>query len=223
MLEIGLHAQTPGIATVANSAWLSPIASPGDVVSIHGSRFGSSVSAPTVTAGRLGAAVLLASDQQINVQFPFELPVGPTTLRVTVQGKVSESVGITVSAHAPAVFTVDGSGTGRGVFPHRQGLATPISSVAPVETVTVYMVGLGATGPHVPIGMVRPSALTVAEALLAVNHDVEASIRLVPYDQMAGKSLIDLPAASGCTGGQDQGINVNQPGVQAWFLRGDAE
>jgi len=157
MLGVGLHAQTPAVATVTNSGSLSPLVSPGAVVSIHGSRFGNSLAGTRVTVGGLDAAVLFVSDRQINVQFPFELPVGSTTLRVTVEGKVSEAVGVTISPYAPAVLTVDGSGRGRGVFTNEQGLVSPVSAAAPGESLAAYMVGLGPTRFHVPHGTVTPS------------------------------------------------------------------
>jgi uncharacterized protein (TIGR03437 family) len=157
ILSMGLHAQTPAIATVTNSASLLPIVSPGSVVSIHGSRFGSTVAGATVTVGGLNAAVLFVSDGQMNVQLPFDLPLGPATLRVNVHGKVSEAVNLTISAYAPAVLTMDGSGRGKGVFTNELGLVTPISAAAPGASIAAYMVGLGATRLHVPTGTVTPS------------------------------------------------------------------
>jgi len=195
VLAVGLQAQTPTITSVANGASFTSIISPGTIVSIFGSDFGDSLANATVTIGGLNAPVLFVSNTRINVQFPFNLPVGSAPLQVEIQGKSSATANVTISAYAPAAFTTDGSGTSRGIFTNARGLVTPIAAAAPGETVTAYMVGLGATNPEVPAGTVTPaspSPASVTAPKVAIGG-VSAAVQFAGlYPGMTGVYQVDF-------------------------------
>jgi uncharacterized protein (TIGR03437 family) len=195
VLAVGLQAQTPTVTSVANSASFTSTVSPGTIVSIFGSDFGDSLANATVKIGGLNAPVLFVSNTRINVQFPFNLPVGSAPLQVEVQGKVSATASVTISAHAPAAFTTDGSGTSRGIFTNARGLVTPIAAAAPGDTVTAYMVGLGATNPEVPAGTVTPASPLSASvtAPRVTIGGVSAAVKFAGlYPGMTGVYQVDF-------------------------------
>ena len=144
-LTLSLQAQPPTISRVTNGASLGPDVSPGALVTIFGANLGDTPADTSVSIGGLNAPVLFASGNQVNVQLPFNLPVGPATLAVTVRGRVSTSVDFTVAAYAPALLTTNGTGTGAGFFAN--AASQFISSAAPGQTVVAYAVGLGPTNP----------------------------------------------------------------------------
>ena len=154
---LGVNAQNPTVSGVQNAASFSSRVSPGTIVTILGSNLGGTLADTTVTVSGLNAPILFVSDSQINVQLPYDLPFGPTTLRVTVHGKLAPETSLLVDDYAPAVLTANGIGTGIGIFTNARGLLTPFSTATPGETTTVYVVGLGATNPRVAAGTQAPT------------------------------------------------------------------
>ncbi len=160
-MALGIQAQTPTVSAVANGASYSPLVSPGAFVAIFGAHFGDTNANTSVSVGGLNAPVYFVSRNQMNVQFPFELRSGPTTLTVAVQGVVSAPVPVNISAYAPALLTADASGTGWGVFTSEADSSTPVSAAAPGQTIVAYAIGLGAANaasPTVTVGGVPATA-----------------------------------------------------------------
>jgi uncharacterized protein (TIGR03437 family) len=147
LLTVGCAgAQTPYVSAVTNSASLSPVVSPGALVSIFGTGLGSSASDTAVVVGGHAAVVLFVSETRINAQLPLELEPGVAELSVASHGMPSAPVKIVVSRYAPALFSVDGSGSGQGVFTDRGGRLIT-AGVLPGSIVEAYLVGLGETTP----------------------------------------------------------------------------
>ena len=132
-----LRAQPPEIAAVVNAASSRAQVSPLSLVTIFGAGFGSAAADVAVSVGALDAPILFASPSQINVQFPFELPVGPAVLTVSVRGQVSEPVSITVAPDAPGLFMQ----SGRAILTDADGGLIRVA--APGQVVTAYATGLG--------------------------------------------------------------------------------
>ena len=127
-----------GVASGASFAPQVPQA-PGSIISIFGTMLSegqnSSVTLPletqlvgtTATIGGQAMPLLFASEGQVNVMIPFDIPVNTQHQVVVSRGTtytVPESV--TVAAAQPAVFTVDGSGRNQGWIL----VATPSRAVA---------------------------------------------------------------------------------------------
>jgi uncharacterized protein (TIGR03437 family) len=159
LVSIGAWAQTtPTISSVQNSFDYSTNFCPGGLVSILGANFGTSLSAISISVGgkpgyAFAVGPVSASASQINAQIPFEAATGATTLTVTVAGTPSAAFPITLKATAPAFDSVDGSGSGSGVFTDPKGaVLTSTAAASPGEAMTAYVIGLGVTNPPTATG-----------------------------------------------------------------------
>jgi uncharacterized protein (TIGR03437 family) len=159
------------IGVVANAVWGTSL-SPGSWAEISGQNLAtSSISVNTtpwptilggaqVSVGGKSAALSVAMPGQLTIQIPFDVVPGSAQLIVTVQGKGSALVMVTLAAYSPAIFTSSLPGsTQSGSFFHLPGtsLVTAQSPAQPGETLVMYAVGLGPTNPTVATGAV-PSA-----------------------------------------------------------------
>ncbi len=120
--------------------------SPGGLVSVFGEGFGEASDGISVWVGGLSAPVQFVSSGQINIQLPYGIAIGPAELKVNVKGGTA-AADVTISAYAPALLTLDGSGAGAGIFVNKFGLLPRNGGVASGEAVTAYATGLGATKP----------------------------------------------------------------------------
>jgi uncharacterized protein (TIGR03437 family) len=154
----------PMIASVVNNyITTSSVLCPGLLATVYGSNFGTSSgsgnpNSVTVTVGGEPAFVVGATPTQVNVQLPFDISTGPTTLTVALGGITSAPFNVTISAVAPTLPTVASSTA--GLFYNTKG--TLISSTVlanPGDTLTLYATGLGATNPALVAG-VAPTGLT---------------------------------------------------------------
>lgn len=156
----------PAVAAVVNAASLlgGPVA-PGEIVSVFGSNLGpvapagvrldsngrvtSQLAATRVLFDKTAAPLTYASDKQINAIVPFSLAGNSRTL-LTVEcfGLRSEVVVLDVVQAAPGVFTLDGSGRGRGAILNQDGTQNSAASPAsPDSIVVLYATGAGQTNP----------------------------------------------------------------------------
>ncbi|MBI4442717.1 MAG: hypothetical protein HY649_05010 [Acidobacteria bacterium] len=112
----------------------------------------------TLKVGGAEAPLLYVSPFQINAQFPFEIPPGPATVTVVLDGVEGGSLNATVTAASPGLFTVSRDGKGTGIFQHSSNyqLVTESNPARPGEVVIVYATGLGAVLPAVPSGAAPP-------------------------------------------------------------------
>ena len=150
-----LNASTiPTVTGVLNGADFSSHLSPGVLVAVYGSNFGSGpASMVTATVSGKQAAVVAVTPTQLTVQLPVDAPTGATSLIVTIGGVSSTPFPITLDNFAPAIITADGSGSGPGLI--RMASGSTITSVAPAhvgDNLVAYLVGLGATNPPFPTG-----------------------------------------------------------------------
>jgi len=152
LIACAAFAQTPTIAAVTGvlAAASTPAAvanrvCPGDLAAVFGSNFGTSTSIQ-VTIGGKQAAVLFASNTQLNIEIPVDAPAGATTMTVGT----SAPFNITLSQFAPLVSVQAGyvvaldAGTSK--------LLGPNAPAAPAETIELFASGLGPTNPVVPTG-----------------------------------------------------------------------
>ena len=129
---------------------------PGEIVTLFGNGFGSFK--PSVNFGQSSAAVLYASNCQINAVVPFEAAPGVATL-VTVQsgGQTLGPVKLPVVAAAPGIFAANGSGSGQGTILNQDSsVNSPSNPAARGSIVSVYMTGAGALNPFVADGSLGP-------------------------------------------------------------------
>jgi hypothetical protein len=98
-LGIQAQAQIPTVAGIFNDRWLSLTVNPGSIGYVVGSDFGTAENT-TITVAGLQAEALAVSSNRIRARFPANLPVGLAPLKVTVDGRVSATVDVLVSAPA---------------------------------------------------------------------------------------------------------------------------
>ena len=155
----------PSLASVLNAASLLPgypsqfpagAVAPGEIVTLFGNGFESSK--PSVNFGKFPAAVLYASNCQINAVVPFEAAPGVATL-VTVQsgGQTLGPVKLPVVIAAPGIFSENGSGSGQGAILNQDSsVNSPSNPAARGSIVSVYVTGIGALSPFIADGSLGP-------------------------------------------------------------------
>lgn len=183
-----LLAQAPTIAAVVNT--VSPTANtllcPGILATIYGTGFGSTASSVSVTVGASTAYVETATGEvtpsQMNIQLPYDVPVGPTTVVVTVAGSSSAPFNITIQAVAPTI----GISMGLGEFLDPKGKLISYSNLAaPDEVLEMYPTGLGPTSPPIAAG-VTPSGQATATMPTVTVGGVQATVISATLSAYAG-------------------------------------
>ncbi len=154
----------PSISSVLNAASFDAVISPGCWATIMGSGLAdmtSNASAPlpttlgavSVTVNGLPAELLYVSPKQINLVIPLDIVIPENTvvpLIVTLGGAASRPYDLRLMHNAPAIFTQDGSGTGRAILFNGD---SPADTVSPGDAVTLYATGLGPTA-GIPGGVI---------------------------------------------------------------------
>src|SRR3954447_15445102 len=103
-----LLAQAPAVTGVHNTASLDNRLSPGCLAVIRGSNLG--FGDADVTIGGQTAPVIFGTPGSMNVQIPFELSPGATTLTVALQGRSSAPFRVNLAAYSPGLSSFDYTG-----------------------------------------------------------------------------------------------------------------
>ncbi len=156
---------------VVNGASFQPQISPGSLASIFGTNLATSTTpgaaAPlpkvlaeaTVSVNGTAAPILYASPTQINFQVPWETATGNATVTVTVDGTVSNSISVPVTAAAPGIFY---SSTGAAIAQNYDySLNSPSNPAQAGSFIIAYLTGSGAVTPAVADGAATPSTTLV--------------------------------------------------------------
>ncbi len=157
----------------AGSFLPGPLA-PGELVTLVGAGIGPSlaqVPSGSATNTVLGgtsvlfdskpAPLLYAAPNQINAIVPFG-GSGETTAQVTVtaQGQTIATTGQNVAAAAPAIFTINSSGTGAGAILNQDSTVnSPSNPAAKGSIAAIYATGAGQTNPLGVDGQVNGTVL----------------------------------------------------------------
>ncbi len=167
----GLLAQVPTVGGVVNSELqTSSTLCPGLLASIYGTGFGSgATSSVVVLVGGQKAFVIAVAPTQVNIQLPFNAPIGATTVVVTTGGGSSAPFNITISSVAPTLFLAQGSTT-VGLFqtPKNTFLSNTVLA-NPGDTLSLFAAGLGPTNPATPTGLAPSTAPTATLPTLTVG------------------------------------------------------
>lgn len=171
LLPMSAFGQAPSIAKggVLHAADYSSNIAPGAMVSVFGSNLApatikaSSLPLPSTLSGvsvdvvasssTLSAPLYFISPGQINVQLPFDAPVGTVQVRVRTAAGTSNSEPISLIARAPAMFTKNMLGSGEVIAFHADYTAVAADKPAAAgEVIFVYASGLGAVEPAIGAG-----------------------------------------------------------------------
>ncbi len=207
----------------------------GSMVSIFGSNFGreflqaSTIPLPpalddlSILVGDRVAPLYFSSPSQVNAQVPFEVSLDEEHSFVVRRGfALSVPEIVPVSRAAPAIFTVDGSGTGQAHV-YRYGgdgsvsLAIASSGIAPGETAVFYATGLGLTLPRVLSGVAAPVPAATIQSLLVVR--VAGRSALVSFAGLApgfvGLYQVNFVMPAGIPGGSEVTLELELGGVRS--------
>ena len=168
-------------------------------MSITGGFVDTSLSNVVVSISGVNAPLLYVSSNQVTVQVPYEVTIGPAQPVVLTNGAfpVANST-VTVAASAPGVFTANGSGTGQAAAINTSaatGAVTLNSTTTPAkigDTVSLYLTGEGNYNP-VPF-----SGSTNTGYIIPTN--------LVPLPQLSPLPTVQI-------GGVDASAGVAYAGV----------
>ena len=159
------------IGGVSNAATGQQVFAPGEIVSVYGTGMGSLAQAaastplPQFLAGfeawvnNVPTPLYYVSPNQVNLQIPYETPVGTAQLMIGNPYENSPNFPITVSSAGPGIFTF------------QDGTINPFPSGTRNQTVTLYITGDGAVRPSVTTGDI-PAAGIVPKPRLAVTVTV---------------------------------------------------
>jgi uncharacterized protein (TIGR03437 family) len=159
-----LQVSSDGVVNAASFA--GGAVSPGELITIFGGGIGPSTAAGAqLTADRLSitnligetrvlfdgipAPMLYASDSQVSAIVPYEVAgKSGTQVQMEYQGFRSAAIGMDVTATTPAIFTLDGSGTGQGAIVNEDGSVNGTATPAPKgKIIVLYATGGGQTNP----------------------------------------------------------------------------
>jgi uncharacterized protein (TIGR03437 family) len=190
VFQVGASGGTT-ITRAQNAASFQPVFAPGMLMSLYGTKLANSTqsanSTPlplsldgvSATVNGLPAPLLFISPDQINVQIPYETPVGSAMVVVNNNGGVG-SYSIQVTAAAPGIFNSSGTVTAR--------TATRGGSL------DLYITGAGETGPMLDTGA-APAANTPPDQLPKPLLPVKVTVGGVPGEV----AFIGNPSMAGIT------------------------
>jgi uncharacterized protein (TIGR03437 family) len=155
------HLNSGGIINNASGVLGVAGVTPGSIASIYGTGLAltpqpaaavplpKSLGGAVLTVGNALAAFFYASPNQLNVQIPWETPLGSATATSTV-GNSSSTTTVNVVQYAPGIYTTAQTGSGQGIIVGpTNGIAAPTGAFPgsqPVKVgdfVTIYCTGLG--------------------------------------------------------------------------------
>jgi uncharacterized protein (TIGR03437 family) len=139
--------------------------------------FAYTVNGVTVQIGGFSAPIYAVSNmngqQFVDLQVPFEVPVGPTTVVVTVNGLSATSSAFTVSQYVPGIFLQPApDGSSYGLVLKADGTAlSPTNPATRGDILTVVVGGIGPVSPAAATNAVGTGNQNVqAEMIVGVNY-----------------------------------------------------
>ncbi len=217
-------ARTGGVTNGASG--LASAISPGAFVSIYGSNLSvatvqndgaslaNKLSGVSVTVnGTLAAPLYYVSPGQLNIQLPFETPLGAATLTVTRDGLTGPAIAFNVIAAGPGILVF---GDNRAVAVNvDNGLVNTAQNPAKVGSfLTLYMTGQGALDRAIATGQPAPLSPTV-NVLAKVTATIGGVDALVTFAGMAPTfvGLTQVNMVVPAVAGGDQPLRVTIGGT----------
>lgn len=205
-------AQSVTITAVVNteSPTSSTVLCPGILATIYGTGFGSSTSAVSVLVGTTKAYVYYVGPTQINMQIPFNAPVGPVTVTVALtSGATSNTFDLTLVAEAPTLGLYPMSST-LGEFVTAGGkFISNTNPATPTQTLTLYPTGLGPTNPTINVGP-TPTAGYPTDTMPTINiGGVQANVLFSGLSSYAGLYQVNFTVPPNLQGYQPVTISID--------------
>jgi uncharacterized protein (TIGR03437 family) len=168
--SITISSSAPVIEGVRNAASFSagPVA-PGVLVSIFGAGFTEQIQ---VSVNGTPAPILSILPTQINAVIPYSVEAANSAKVVIVGSAGSATFDVPVAGTAPAIFTVNSSGSGQGAILNQDMAANSAENPARTgSVVAVYATGFGQTDPPSSDGSINESSN--ARPVLPVTAEIE--------------------------------------------------
>ena len=161
--------------------------SPGEVVVIYGSGIGpaqlaqyqldsnglvpKSVGGTSVYFNGAAAPVLYASATQVAAVVPFNIGGSLAQMFVQYNGQTSTPLNLSVATMTPAIFTLNGSGTGQAAaINNKDGSINGAAKPAKIgDFIQLYITGVGQTNPPGVDGLPNAVPLPIAQAPITVT------------------------------------------------------
>ena len=209
--SLGLSPIIPAIPAggVQNGATFLPTqVAPGSVVTLKGTNLAgvtaaaqsyplfNSMAGVTVSVNGTPAPLFYVSPTQINIQLPYEIAPGNAAISVGACGGTSPVASFTVAPAAPYILL---GGNGQALIQNSDYSLNTASQPAHVgETVTVYLIGIGAVDNPVPTG--TPASGTVlsrakasSSATIAAQPAPVLFLGLTPYFVGLAQANVRVP------------------------------
>ncbi len=204
----------PGVTAVVNAAsFHSAVVAPGELITVFGSGLGPTepILAATPSKGafptNLGgsqvlfddvpAPLLYVSSDQLNVVVPYSLAGKTiTTMRVISASGTLLPVTLPVNAVAPALFSLDTSGTGQGAILNQVDGSenSPANPAARGANIVLYATGTGVTNPPSLDGTIssrsKPPAVAQPVAVIIGGATADVISQTAAPGGIAGVSQI---------------------------------
>jgi uncharacterized protein (TIGR03437 family) len=199
--------EAPAPASALNSANASPGTqiSPGSWVTIFGDRMANATQSASGTfpPSLVGTAVMIGSTalpldfvdpNQVNALLPFSLtPNSTVSLAVQRSGTISVPLSVTIADVGPAIFALNGAGTGQGAVTISSSgvIAAPVGTfpgsqpVARGDFLSIYCTGLGAVNNTPADGAPAPSSPPLATTLANPTVTIGGMPATVSYSGLA--------------------------------------
>ena len=147
---------------VLNGASLLPgPVAPGELLAIMGSAIGSAAGVAGITFDGHAAPLTYVSSDQVNAVVPFGISGhSTTTLNAINAAGTSTEISLPVAASAPGIFTLSGSGSGRGAILNQDSTVnSPDNPAARGSIIVIYATGAGQTNPPGTDGLIPTAVL----------------------------------------------------------------
>ena len=229
----------PNVSSTVNAGSMKtgPVA-PGELVTVFGSNLGpntpaglqisdgavaTTLSATQVFFDDIAAPLVYASAEQVTAAVPFGVAGRPTTqLTIVNAGQTSASSILSVAGSAPALFTVDSSGSGAGAILNSDlTLNTNTNPASRGSVIVLFITGAGATNPPSADGLLASKTLaTIASPVSATIGGQSAQVLYAGSapGMIAGVAQINVQVPDGVSSGTvpiavQIGPAISQPNV----------
>jgi uncharacterized protein (TIGR03437 family) len=144
-VAVGVHAPAFTAAAVVNAAsYVSGAVSPGEIVTVFGSNFGTPSDTRVMFDG-VSATLVYVTATQLAATVPYSVAGAQiTTMLVRSNGVTSVPVTLNVTDSVPGIFTVDASGKGQGAALNENNSVNSVSNPAAASSaIALYGTGGG--------------------------------------------------------------------------------
>ena len=231
-----INSNPPTVSVVNGASYATGAIAPGSIASVFGKFPGLSptsasvVPLPTVLDGAefeftssihassILAPIFFASEQQLNIQIPWEL-AGQSQLTVLLHNQAGAPQTVTLTSFAPGIFSMNAMGTGQGaILDSNYKLVDAANPTTAGNTLQIFCTGLGAVSDPPPDGSPAPSSppsttLTMPTVTIGGGSAAVLFSGLAPG--FVGLYQVNVEVPSGSTTGNTVPVVISIGGVRS--------